>query len=383
MFSKGNQLVYELDYATRQLRMIKDNVFEMERNLTEQIKVNYDRELDQTRMQLDETRRKFADFQLNINARVMADVRDNINSIDSIMKGKAALFKDLSRQGPPSTTINKGVSDSELNYYERVMREFETLKESEREAREEIIQLQLLMRKMRMVFRFKEVVARQQFEHKMDNMRQQLNSNTLLWEQLAEGEKREKILKRELEGSQQEIVTQEKIIEQLRDELKKERGEKNKLQQYRQTKSKRLEELESKAREFEVLQNLNLPKMLNLLEQKEGKIQYLKTRDNVQEAQLTQFHKQKEQEMRSLTDKYRTEIKLKSEAMAKMESLRCELQLIEGQDTGAVELWKDKCKKLIDICKSFKEENERLSFMAGGMEETEGVSGGDNSTRFK
>ena len=363
--------------------MIKDNVFEMERNLTEQIKVNYDRELDQTRMQLDETRRKFADFQLNINARVMADVRDNINSIDSIMKGKAALFKDLSRQGPPSTTINKGVSDSELNYYERVMREFETLKESEREAREEIIQLQLLMRKMRMVFRFKEVVARQQFEHKMDNMRQQLNSNTLLWEQLAEGEKREKILKRELEGSQQEIVTQEKIIEQLRDELKKERGEKNKLQQYRQTKSKRLEELESKAREFEVLQNLNLPKMLNLLEQKEGKIQYLKTRDNVQEAQLTQFHKQKEQEMRSLTDKYRTEIKLKSEAMAKMESLRCELQLIEGQDTGAVELWKDKCKKLIDICKSFKEENERLSFMAGGMEETEGVSGGDNSTRFK
>lgn len=51
---------------------------------------------------------------------------------------------------------------------------------------------------------------------------------------------------------------------------------------------------------------------------------------------------------------------MKSEAMAKLENLRHELQLIEGQDTSAVDMWKDKCKKLIDICKSFKEENERM-----------------------
>ncbi len=41
--------------------------------------------------------------------------------------------------------------------------------------------------------------------------------------------------------------------------------------------------------------------------------------------------------------------------------MRTELQLIEGtSEIGLTEMWKDKCKKLIEICKSFKEENERL-----------------------
>ena len=38
----------------------------------------------------------------------------------------------------------------------------------------------------------------------MDNMKQQLSSNAVLWEQLAEAEKREKILKQELMKVQNE-----------------------------------------------------------------------------------------------------------------------------------------------------------------------------------
>lgn len=58
----------------------------------------------------------------------------------------------------------------------------------------------------------------------------------------------------------------------MKDDLKKERGETEKLSQYKQTKAKRLEELESKAREFEVMSNINLPKMLSLLENKEDQL---------------------------------------------------------------------------------------------------------------
>lgn len=47
--------------------------------------------------------------------------------------------------------------------------------------------------------------------------------------------------------------------------------------------------------------------------------------------------------------------------MTKLENLRGELSVIEGQDKTSIEIWKDKCKQLIDICKSFKEENEKLS----------------------
>jgi hypothetical protein len=47
--------------------------------------------------------------------------------------------------------------------------------------------------------------------------------------------------------------------------------------------------------------------------------------------------------------------------MSKLENMRQELSLIEGQDKGAVNVWKDKCKQLVEICKNFKEENEKIS----------------------
>jgi hypothetical protein len=43
--------------------------------------------------------------------------------------------------------------------------------------------------------KFKEVLTAERHQYKIDNLKQQLTSNTTLWEQLAEGEKREKILK--------------------------------------------------------------------------------------------------------------------------------------------------------------------------------------------
>ena len=48
-------------------------------------------------MELDECKKKFLEYQNNVSARVMADVRDNCNNIDAVMKHKAEVFKDLSR----------------------------------------------------------------------------------------------------------------------------------------------------------------------------------------------------------------------------------------------------------------------------------------------
>jgi hypothetical protein len=74
--------------------------------------------------------------------------------------------------------------------------------------------------------KWKEVLTAERHRFKIDNLKQQLTSNTTLWEQLAEGEKREKILKQEIERAQQEIATQEKIIDRLKDDIKKEGREK-------------------------------------------------------------------------------------------------------------------------------------------------------------
>ena len=57
----------------------------------------------------------------------------------------------------------------------------------------------------------------------MDNLKEQLTSNSTLWEQLAESEKREAILKQELAQSQNEIATYGKNFQVLMDDIKKER----------------------------------------------------------------------------------------------------------------------------------------------------------------
>jgi hypothetical protein len=42
--------------------------------------------------------------------------------------------------------------------------------------------------------KFKEVLVAERHQFKIDNLKQQLTSNTTLWEQLAESKQREKVL---------------------------------------------------------------------------------------------------------------------------------------------------------------------------------------------
>lgn len=94
VFARGKQLVYELDFTTRQLRLIKDNIFNLETRLNEQVGVTYERELKQTRMELAECRRKFQDYQSAIDTTLTAGVRENINGIDILMRNRAEYFKN-------------------------------------------------------------------------------------------------------------------------------------------------------------------------------------------------------------------------------------------------------------------------------------------------
>lgn len=41
MYEKGNQLIYELDCVNRQLRLFKDNVFAMEKELRSSIRAEF------------------------------------------------------------------------------------------------------------------------------------------------------------------------------------------------------------------------------------------------------------------------------------------------------------------------------------------------------
>ena len=81
VFSRGNNLIYELDMTTRQLRLLKDNIFLLEKNLTEKIKLCYDRELDQTRMHLADFRKQFGEYQEGVTEQIEDFVRHHAHTI--------------------------------------------------------------------------------------------------------------------------------------------------------------------------------------------------------------------------------------------------------------------------------------------------------------
>lgn len=54
VFTRGNNLIFELDHSNRQLRLMKDAIYDMERKLKEKIRLRFDKDLESTRLELKE-----------------------------------------------------------------------------------------------------------------------------------------------------------------------------------------------------------------------------------------------------------------------------------------------------------------------------------------
>tara|TARA_B110000285_G_scaffold163905_1_gene183017 strand:- start:433 stop:996 length:564 start_codon:yes stop_codon:yes gene_type:complete len=105
---------------------------------------------------------------------------------------------------------------------------------------------------------------------------------------------------------------------------------------------------------------VNLGKILALLESKERKISSMSQAEGNMNDFIGAMTALNQQEMQKVRGKAREETKYKMEAMTKLEGLRQELQMIQGNDQVSVGFWKEQCQSLFDICKNLKEDNEKL-----------------------
>ena len=86
-----------------------------------------------------------------------------------------------------------------------------------------------------------------------------------------------------------------------------------------------MDELETKAREFEVLSSVNLSKILSLLESKEKKINSLSATEDNMNDMISAMRRINDKEIKEVKKRARDETKVKMEAMTKLEGLRQEL----------------------------------------------------------
>ena len=183
VFSRGNNLIYELDVATRQQRMMKDNIFAVEKGIKDKTRLYFDKDLEQTRVLLAEQKKKFKEYQNTLNAHIKLDVKNNINYIDEVMRERVEQYKDtqnavdgktkqiekvasltdkyahLVKKGPSNDPNDPFGGSNQNNLL--IFAEMERLKESESESREEVLKLQNFIRKQRTIQSLKMTVQKQ------------------------------------------------------------------------------------------------------------------------------------------------------------------------------------------------------------------------------
>lgn len=224
---------------------------------------------------------------------------------------------------------------------------------------EEILALERRIRKLKVLGMMKEVVRQEKHDKEIAELKQKLTMNATLWEQLAESQKREQITRQELELTKQNLTHYEKLIEKLYSQLEHLNNQKVRLQQYKTNNSKRIGELENKMKDLEILENIDLQKILRELKDRDKRIEELSVVDREFQDRMGSVQKASQQQFVEMKRRFEKERAAKIDAFEKLESMRIEMKALEGKDIKN-DLWKDKCKELYEISRELEAENDGL-----------------------
>ena len=112
-------------------------------------------------------------------------------------------------------------------------------------------------------------------------------------------------------------------------------------------------------REIEILENIDLGRVLEELRQRDKKLEVLERVDRDYGHKVRVVERQWEKRVEGVRRQVGAEREMKERAWEKMERVRGEMRVMEGKGDGG-EVWKDKCKELFEICKELQKENEEL-----------------------
>lgn len=108
------------------------------------------------------------------------------------------------------------------------------------------------------------------YQQKINLLENKQNSNAVIWEQLSESEKRERVLKQELVSTQTSLSRAEMTIEAQQLEIKNLEADRCRLMKFKASKVDRLKDLEDKVKKIDVFQNIDGDKIIQALTKKDA-----------------------------------------------------------------------------------------------------------------
>ena len=132
------------------------------------------------------------------------------------------------------------------------------------------------------------------------------------------------------------------------------------LLQFKSAKSKQIEAMETKMKDVEILENIDLQKIIEELKSREAKLKRLSVENMNFNSRMEQVQNANEKKVAAVRNQLQKERTAKAQAFDQLDGFRLEIKAIEGKDLSSHELWKQKCKELFEICKDLQNENEEL-----------------------
>jgi hypothetical protein len=242
---KGNELIYQMDNLSRQMRFWRECIQILESQMRTEVRKDFLSQLEMMKLALNNSQTLFKDFKQAFTTELKADISQEKTKLVKKMNVKSFEYKQASpsKKEKPTWFGNKQKeqipkrmqkNDSEDLDTERIERA-KILQEQweETEVYEELMNLEDKYRKMRIFTNLKQMTMKERYERDIFNLTEELTSNAALWDELAETEKREQLIKEELLHAQQCLGSCERIINNLQQKINMQHDNTVKLQQFK------------------------------------------------------------------------------------------------------------------------------------------------------
>ena len=159
---KGNQIIYDLDVSTRELRMLKDNFYLMERLMRQELRHEYERGILEREQTIQRFREAFVTYKSELNNEIKEEVAKEIMSLDrrvKVIAKKNTVGKVQQEEVTVMPEMKKGRGEENKRsggYYEE-------------ESRREINALGRFIRMYKVFARMKEVLMVERHERELYN----------------------------------------------------------------------------------------------------------------------------------------------------------------------------------------------------------------------
>ena len=333
---KGNQLIYELDTANRQLKELKDNYGSLESSLRELIYREFEERLNTANQKYASLQQQFRDFRNGVTVELSTEISNEKKAILGKLKERQTVREDI----------------------EKLEREDEA-RRSDREGKE-LVKLHAAIRKMRTFHQWARLYQKEKFEQQVEELKERLSSNQYLLEQLSELQRREALLKQELAYTQQALAASEKLADKMQSQIEEMNNQRLRLQQYKTSKGQRLVELENKVKQFQKVEQLDQGKLLAQVITQNKQLRRLQQTEMNTEKLVYQERIRSQVEIARLSRKLRTEGELKQVAFQKLDTFREEMHGNDQDPNSLAAIWRHRCEELLEETRNLRGQNGQL-----------------------